>query len=64
MKEPKVLYAITIEDLADVSNEENIPFVESDLPFIEDKIGDYIGDKWHDAIKYALEELEGDKQSV
>ncbi|GEM_PF-3760465 len=29
-----------------------------DLYFIENKIGDFFGDRWHDAIEYALMELE------
>lgn len=54
MKKQKTLYTITIEDVINVSNQENIPFTEKDLIFIQDKIGDYFGDKWQDAIKYAL----------
>ncbi len=53
----KLLYAITTEDAVNVSKQENIPFTEKNLPFIKDKIGDYFGDKWQDAIKYALNEL-------
>ncbi len=54
MKKQKILYAITVGDVINVSEQENISFAEKDLPFIEDKIGDYFGDKWQDAIEYAL----------
>lgn len=64
MKKQKTLYAITIKDVINVSDQENIPFTEKDLPFIEDKIGNYFGDKWQDAIEYALNELEKNKQSI
>ena len=58
MKKQKIFYALTAEDVLNVSEQENILFAEKDLPFIKDKIGDYFGDKWQDAIKYALNELE------
>lgn len=57
MKKPKTLYTITTKDVINISSQENIPFAEKDVSFIEDKIGDYFGDKWQDAIKYALGEL-------
>ena len=62
MKKQKILYAITTEDVVNVSNQKNIPFTEKDMSFIEDKIGNYFGDKWQDAIEYALNELEKNKQ--
>lgn len=58
MKKQKILYAITAEDVINISEQENIPFTEKDLYFIEDKIGDFLGSQWHDAIVYALKELE------
>lgn len=61
MKKQKILYTITTEDVVNVSNIENTPFTEEDLSFIEDKIGDYFGDKWQDAIMYALRELPQNK---
>lgn len=64
MKKQKTLYVITTEDVTNVSNQEDIPFTEKDLSFIEDRIGDYFGDKWQDAIKYALNELNRNKQSI
>ena len=57
MNKQKILYAITIEDVANISRQEKIPFSEKDLPFIENILGNYFGDKWQDAIKYALNEL-------
>lgn len=64
MKKQKTLYTITTEDVINISNQENIPFTEKDMSFIEDKIGDYFGDKWQDAIKYALDELNRNRQSI
>lgn len=57
MKKQKALYTITTEDVINVSAQENIPFTEKDLSLIEEKIGDYFGDKWQDAIEYALGEV-------
>jgi len=54
MKKQKSLYAITVGDVVNVSEQKNISFTENDLPFIEEKIGDYFGDKWQEAIEYAL----------
>ena len=54
MKKQKILYAIMTEDVINVSKQESIPFTEKDLPFIQNKIGDYFRDKWQDAIVYAL----------
>lgn len=64
MRKQKTLYTITTEDMVNVLNQENIPFTEKDLSFIEDKIGDYLGDKWQDAIQFALNELETNKKSI
>lgn len=57
MKKQKILYAITTEDVINVSEQEGVAFTEKDLPFIQDKIGDYFGDKWQDAIIYATGSL-------
>lgn len=57
MNKQKTLYAITTEDVINISDQESIPFSNDDLPFIADKLGDYFGDKWQDAISYALNEL-------
>ncbi|MFH1170545.1 MAG: hypothetical protein V1704_03220 [Candidatus Vogelbacteria bacterium] len=53
----RVLYAITTEDVRKVAQEEHIPVTKKDLPFIEDKIGDYFRERWQEAIAYALNEL-------
>ena len=39
MKKQKILYAITVEDVFNVSEQENIPVTEKDLSFISDNIG-------------------------
>lgn len=57
MKKQKVLYAITVEDIINVSKEENIPFSEKNIDFIADKIGDFLGNYWYDAVEYGLQEL-------
>ncbi len=54
----KVIYAITTEDVRKVAEEERIPVTKDDMPFIEDKIGDYFRDRWQEAIIYALNELQ------
>lgn len=64
MKKQKTLYTITADDVINVANREGISFAETDFHFIEDKVGDYFGDKWQDAIEYALSELEKSKQSI
>lgn len=64
MKKQKILYAITVEDVVNVSNQNSTPLLERDLSFIGDKIGDYLGDKWQDAIEYALNELNKNKQPI
>jgi hypothetical protein len=58
------LYVITTGDVVNISKRENIPFTDKDLSFIGDKIGDYFGDKWQDAIEYALNELSKHKQPI
>jgi len=54
MKKQKTLYAITIEDVLNVSKEEKMSFDIKNLSLVEEKIGDYMGDKWREAIEYAL----------
>lgn len=54
----RVLYAITTEDVKKMSRQERIPVTRQDLPFIEDKIGDYFRERWQDAVVYALNELQ------
>lgn len=57
MKKQKILYAITVEDVCVVAKEEKISFAEKDLDFIQDKIGDFFGNQWQEAIEYALRKL-------
>jgi hypothetical protein len=57
MKKQKILYAITVEDVLTVSKGNNISFTEQNTSFIEDKIGDFLGSHWYDAVEYALQEL-------
>ena len=57
MKKKEILYAISIEDVRNVSEEIEIDFTNEDIRFIEDKIGDFMGSTWYDAIEFALNEL-------
>jgi len=57
MKNPKILYAITDEDVVNMAQEMNISFAEQDTAFIQDKIGDFFGSYWYDAVEFALQEL-------
>lgn len=57
IKKEKIIYALTVEDVLNVSKEKKLPFNAGDLLFIEEEIGNYIGDKWQDAIEYALTEV-------
>ena len=57
MKAGKILYAITAEDVINVSKEIEMDFTEDDIEFIQDKIGDFMGSYWHEAVEYALQEL-------
>ena len=57
MKKQKIIYALTMEDVLNVSKEEKLPFNLKKLPLIEEKVGDYLGNVWQNAIKYALNEV-------
>ncbi|CAN5721803.1 hypothetical protein BH24ACI2_BH24ACI2_14690 [soil metagenome] len=57
MDEEKILYAITVQDVINVSEELGIDFTETDIEFIQDKIGDFMGSSWSDAVEFALQEL-------
>lgn len=61
MEKEKILYSLTIEDLVNVAKEIGVDFAEDDLRIIEDKIADYIGSTWFNAIEYALNELKEDE---
>lgn len=62
MDEEQVLYAITVEDVINLSEELNILFEEKDLIFIEDKIGNFMESHWSDAVEYALQELKAKRK--
>jgi hypothetical protein len=57
MDKNEILYSITVEDVINVSKELDIQFKEEDLQIIKDKIDDYMGSLWHDAVENALKEL-------
>ncbi|MGI9035176.1 MAG: hypothetical protein ACR2GD_03945 [Pyrinomonadaceae bacterium] len=57
MDTEQILYAITVEDVINVSKEIEIDFAENDIEFIQDKIGDFMGSYWSDAVEFALQEL-------
>ena len=66
MNKEKVIYQLSVEDIFTVieDNELKIKIKEKDIPFIEDKVGDFMGDKWNDAIRYALFELQDSKKKI
>ena len=57
MNTRKILYAITVKDVKNVSEELGIDFSDEDIEFIQDKIGDFMGSSWSDAVEFALREL-------
>ena len=59
----RVIYAITTKDVKKVAHDEHVPVTKKDLPFIEDKIGDYFRQQWQDAITYALNELQESRKN-
>jgi hypothetical protein len=61
MDKEQILYSITVEDVITVSEELGIKFTEDDLRIIEDKIEDYMGSTWHDAVENALKDLNKNK---
>lgn len=60
----KILYSISIDDVKNVSKEMEIPFKTKDIGFIEDKIGEYFNSTWYDAIEFALNQLENQKNEL
>lgn len=62
MDKEKVIYAITLTDIMEVSEDKAINFEEADLAFLQDKIGDYMGSLWYEAVEFALTELEASKK--
>jgi hypothetical protein len=62
MDKEKVMYAITITDILEVSEDKEINFETKDLDFLQDKIGDYMGALWYEAVEFALTELAASKE--
>jgi hypothetical protein len=62
MNKEKVIYAITITDIMEVSEDKAINFEEADVSFLQDKIGDYMGSLWYEAVEFALTELAANKE--
>lgn len=62
MNTRKILYAITVKDVKNVSEEIGIDFSDEDIELIQDKIGDFMGSTWSDAIEFALQELKTKKK--
>jgi len=61
----QIIYSISIEDVLTVIEDNNLKLKikKEDIPFIEDKIGDFMGDKWCNAIEYALLELKQSRKN-
>lgn len=61
MDTEKEIYSLNVEDILMVIEENgmDIDLQESDISFIEDKVGEMID--WRSAIEYALSELEDNK---
>jgi len=66
MNKEKIIYQLSVEDIFTVieDNELKIKIKEKDIPFIEDKVGDFMGAKWRDSIEYALFELQDSKKKI
>ncbi len=62
MNKRKIIYAITVQDVVNTSEEVGIDFTEDDIDFIQDKIGDIMGSSWSDAVEFALQELKTKEQ--
>lgn len=58
MEKEKIIYQLSVEGIftAVEDNNLNLQFSETDIPFIEEKVGNYID--WRRAIEYALLELQ------
>jgi hypothetical protein len=62
MDKEKIIYQLSVEDIFTVieDNELKIQINESDVPLLEDRIGNFID--WHGAIEFALMELENSRR--
>lgn len=61
MDKEKIIYQLSVEDVYNIIEENGSDFKlsETDMTFIEEKIGNYID--WRGAIEYALGELQRSK---
>jgi hypothetical protein len=64
MSKEEIVYSITNLDILKVSEDSEINFDVKDLPFLQDKIGDYMGSIWYEAVAFALTELDARKKST
>jgi len=61
MEKEKIIYQLSVEDIFNIieDNGLNLHLSETDITFIEEKVGNYID--WREAIEYALLELQSSK---
>lgn len=61
MDTEQIIYSVNVEDVLNVIEEDemDIELEKSDIPFVEDKVGEMMD--WRSAIEYALAELEKQK---
>jgi hypothetical protein len=62
MDKEKVIYAITLTDILEVAEDKVLHFEAEDVAFLQDKIGDYMGSLWYEAVEFALTELAANKE--
>jgi len=62
MNKDKVIYSLSVEDILNVIEENNLKIIldEKMVKFIEDKVGDIID--WRGAIEFALYECKNKKE--
>lgn len=62
MNKDKIIYQLSVEDILTVieDNELKIKIKESDIPLLEDRIGNFID--WRGAIEFALMELKNSRE--
>jgi len=62
MNKDQIIYQLSVEDVLTVAKEMKLKIKETDIPFIEDKIGNFID--WYQAIEFTLYELQNSKKST
>lgn len=62
MEKEKIIYQLSVEDIFNIidDNDLNVQLSETDITFIEEKVGNYID--WRGAIESALWELQSSKE--